>query len=103
MFYCLIIAYHILERELQVARHLQTSGVPVLLPIHNAGPHDVDGKWAIFWSYVPATQLEPLSPEHAVSLVNDLSLAMKSLTGSFPVLGVWERTCQAAAKTERTI
>lgn len=47
---------------------------------------------------MPTTQLEPLLPEHAVSLVNDLSLAMKSLTGSFPVLGVWERTCQAAAR-----
>ena len=92
------LAYYILERELRVAHHLQTSGVPVLLPIHNAGPHNVNGKWATFWNYVPLTQLEPLSPGHAVSLVNDLSLAMKSLSCSIPVLGVWERACQAAAR-----
>jgi hypothetical protein len=91
-------AHEILERELQVAYHLHNHGVPVLLPIPNAGPHRAAGIWATFWRYAPPAQVEVLSPGEAVELVNKLAFAMSGFTGSVPVLGIWERACQAAAR-----
>lgn len=93
-------AYQILDRELRVARHLQSKGVPVLAPtdLLDAGPHDMGGTWMTLWKYVPPTQLQPPSPSEAVELVNRLSLAMKDFVDEIPTLGVWERTCQSAVK-----
>jgi hypothetical protein len=91
-------AYKILDRELRVARHLQSKGIPVLLPSDHidAGPYDIGGTWMTFWKYVPHTQLKPPSPSEAVELVNTLSLGMKDFSDEIPLLGVWERTCQSA-------
>ncbi|OBZ13022.1 aminoglycoside phosphotransferase family protein [Bacillus sp. FJAT-26390] len=91
-------AHDILEREVRVAFHLHNYGVPVLKPMPDAGPHRAAGVWATFWRYAPPVQLEPLSPSEAVALVNKLSLAMRDFAGPMPVLGVWERACQAAAR-----
>lgn len=89
-----------LYRELQVARHLQIKNVPVLLPtgLVDAGPYDVDGTWMTFWNYVPPTQLQRPSPSEAVGLVCDLYVGMKDFFDELPVLGVWERTSQSAAR-----
>ncbi|CAN7542532.1 phosphotransferase family protein [Paenibacillus sp. LjRoot56] len=93
-------AYKILDRELRVARHLQSKGIPALLPseLIDAGPYDVGGAWMTLWRYVPPTQLQLPSPSEAVELVYRLSIAMKDFSGDLPVLGVWERTCQSANK-----
>lgn len=96
-------AYKILDRELLVARHLQSKGIPVLLPtdLIDAGPYDVDGTWMTFWKYVPPTQLQPPSPSEAVELVNGLSIAIKDFFDDLPMLGVWERTCQSAVRLRK--
>ncbi|KRE55982.1 phosphotransferase [Paenibacillus sp. Soil750] len=93
-------ANKILVRELRVASHLQSKGIPALLPseLTDAGPYDVGGAWMTLWRYVAPTQLQPPSPSEAVELVNGLSIAMKDFSGDLPVLGVWERTCQSANK-----
>ncbi|GGD94000.1 phosphotransferase [Paenibacillus nasutitermitis] len=93
-------AYKILNRELLVARHLQSQGIPVLRPadLVDAGPHDVDGTWMTLWNYVPPTQIESPSPGETVELVNRLSIAMKAFPNELPVLGVWERACQSAVR-----
>jgi hypothetical protein len=96
-------AYKILDRELRVARHLQSKKVPVLLPtdLTNAGPYDVGGTWMTFWKYVPPIKLESPSPSEAIELINGLSRAMKDFVDELPVLGVWERTCQSAVRLSK--
>ncbi len=96
-------AYKILDRELRVARHLHSKGVPVLLPTDHtdAGPYDIGGTWMTFWKYVPPTKLQPPSQSEAVELVNRLSIAMKNFYDELPVLGVWERTCQSAVRLRK--
>lgn len=96
-------AYKILDRELRVVRHLQSKGVPVLLPtdLTDAGPYDVGGTSMTFWKYVPPTQLQSPSPSEAVELVNRLSIAMKDFLEELPVLGVWERACQSAVRLRK--
>ncbi|WP_058302603.1 aminoglycoside phosphotransferase family protein [Gorillibacterium timonense] len=93
-------AYKTLDRELRVAHHLQSKGIPALLPSDHldAGPHDIGGTWMTFWKYVPHTPLKPPSPSEAVELVNALSLGMKYFSGEIPLLGVWERTCHSAKR-----
>ncbi|SDC26521.1 Phosphotransferase enzyme family protein [Paenibacillus sp. UNCCL117] len=93
-------AYKVLDRELRVARHLQSKSIPALSPseLIDAGPYDAGGAWMTLWRYVPPTQLQPPSPSEAVELVNRLSIAMKDFSGDLPVLGVWKRACQSANK-----
>ncbi|MEC0244452.1 hypothetical protein P4H65_01300 [Paenibacillus chitinolyticus] len=93
-------AYKVLVRELRAARHLQSKGVPVLVPTDrmDAGPYDIGGTWMTFWKYVPPTELQRPSPSEAVELVHRLSLALKDFTDEIPLLGVWERTCQSASR-----
>lgn len=94
------LACKILARELLIARHLKSKGIPVLLPsdLIDPGPHDIGGTWMSFWKYVFPVQLQRPSPKEAFDLVNGLSLAMKEYSGELPVLGVWERTCQSVAR-----
>lgn len=96
-------AYKILDRELRVARHLQSKKIPVLLPtdLTNAGPYDVGGTWMTFWKYVPPIQLERPSPSEAIELINGLSRAMKDFVDELPMLGVWERTFQSAIRLSK--
>lgn len=96
-------AYKILDRELRVARHLQSKKVPVLLPteLTNAGPYDVGGTWMTFWKYVPHIQLKSPSPSETIELINSLTRAMKDFVDELPVLGVWERTCQSAVRLSK--
>ncbi len=96
------LAYQILDRELQVAYHLQTRGVPVLLPadIIDAGPHNIAGTWMTFWKFEPREQLPRPSPVEAVELVSSLSDAMKDYPGELPVFGIWERTCKSAVRLQ---
>ena len=92
-------AYKIQQRELQVANHLQTSGVPVLLPTDmiDAGPYDIGGTWMTLWQFETRVQSH-LSPAEAVELVNRMSNAMKDYPGELPAFGVWDRTCQSAVR-----
>ncbi|QHW30895.1 phosphotransferase [Paenibacillus rhizovicinus] len=93
-------AYRLLERELRAARHLHARGVPVLLPTDDmdAGPRDIGGIWTTFWKYAAPAPLQPPSPGEAVELVHALTLAMEDFACEIPQLGVWERTCQSAAR-----
>jgi len=97
------LAYKILNRELKIAYHLQSRGIPVLLPVDHtdAGPHDIGGTWMTFWKYVSPVQLDCPSPGEAVELVSKLSIAMRDYVDEIPVLGVWERTCQSAARLRK--
>lgn len=96
-------ANKLLTQELRVARHLQDKGVPVLLPtdLIDAGPYEAGGIWMTFWSYIPPTQLQPLTPSEAVQLVNMLSVAMKSFSDALLVLGIWDRVCQSATRLRK--
>lgn len=89
-----------LSRELCVACHLHSKGVPVLLPTEliDAGPHRVGGTWMTFWRYVAPTKLESLTPCEAVQLVNMLSVAIKDFSDVIPILGVWNRACKSAMR-----
>ena len=95
-------ADQLLTREMRVAKHLQNSGVPVLLPTEeiDAGPHCSGGLWMTFWRYITFTNPQLLTPSDAVHLVNILSTAMKDLPYELPVLGVWEKVCQSAERLE---
>lgn len=72
----------------------------MLLPtsLVDAGPYKVGETWMTLWNYVPPTQLQRPSTSEAVRLVSDLSKAMKDFDDELPVLGVWERTSQSAAR-----
>lgn len=96
-------SYRILDRELRITRHLQSKGVPVLLPtdLSDAGPYDVGGTWMTFWEYVPPIKLQSPSPSEVIELVNGLSVALKDFYDELPVLGVWERTCQSAVRLRK--
>lgn len=89
-----------LARELRAARHLQSKGVPALLPTDDpdAGPYEIDGIWFTFWTYVPPTALPPLYPNEAIERVRSLSLALHDFEDGLPTLGVWERACQSVAR-----
>ena len=93
-------ANKLLIRELCVARHLHSKGVPVLLPtdLIDAGPHRVGGTWMTFWRYVAPTQLQSPTPREAVQLVNMLSVAIKDFSDVLPILGVWNRACKSATR-----
>lgn len=93
------LAYQIQQRELQVANHLQSSGVPVLLPtdLINPGPHDIGGTWVTLWEYETLIPSRP-SPAEAVELINSMSNAMKDYPGELPAFGTWDRTCQSAVR-----
>ncbi|GKU76470.1 phosphotransferase family protein [Paenibacillus sp. L3-i20] len=91
-------ACHIMKRELQVAMHLHTEGVPVLLPaeLTDTVPLQAKGTWMTLWEYVPRTALQPLSPEEAYVMVHKLSTAMQSLPIALSPLSVWERVSESA-------
>ncbi|OAB42374.1 aminoglycoside phosphotransferase family protein [Paenibacillus glacialis] len=93
-------AYMILDRELRVARHLQSKGIPVLLPSNHtdARPYDVGGTWMTYWNYVPPVQLHPPTTSEVLGLINRLSVAMMDFSDELPVLGVWEKTCRSAVR-----
>ncbi|WP_454190929.1 phosphotransferase family protein [Paenibacillus sp. Marseille-Q7038] len=93
-------AYKRLNRELQIARHLQIKNIPVLLPtdLVDAGPHNINDTWMTLWNYVPPVELQRPSPCESVELVSNLSIAMKDFSDELPVLGVWERTSRSAAR-----
>lgn len=97
------LAYQTLERELRVVEHLSARGVPVVPPttLIDAGPHNAGGLVMTLWDYVKPVQLEALRPHEALSLVNALTMGMMSYPEELPVLGVWERTCQAAVRLKQ--
>lgn len=97
------LAYQTLERELRVVEHLNARGVPVVshTSLIDAGPYSAGGLVMTLWDYVKPVQLEALRPHEALCLVSTLTTGMMSYPGELPVLGVWERTCQAAVRLEQ--
>jgi hypothetical protein len=87
----------ILSRELDVARHLDRSGVPVAKPIHNfdPGPHPIGDTWCTLWEYIPNTNLPPLNGDEAFNLLKSLESGMKTYPGYLPRLGAWTPVCDA--------
>lgn len=93
-------AKQLLRRELTVARHLHSKGVPVLLPtdLIDAGPHWGGGAWMTFWRYVAPLPLEPLAPSAGIQLVKRLSAGLQDFSGELPLLGVWNKACTSAIR-----
>lgn len=89
----------VMARELQVAAHLRTQGIPAVQPASwvHPGPYELEeGTWMTLWQYVPHTALPALAPADAVQAVTDLELAMGRYPGILPELGVWKRASKSA-------
>jgi hypothetical protein len=81
----------ILAREIDVARHLDRAGVPVVKPVDDfdPGPHSVGNTWCTLWEYVPNTNLPPLNGDEAFNLLKSLESGMETFPGDLPRLGAW--------------
>ena len=80
------------RRELAIAGHLARVGAPVVAPSDELppGPHEHDGHVISFWRYVPPTG-EPVDPVAAGDALRECHEALRSFSGSLPVLsGVTE-------------
>jgi hypothetical protein len=95
-------AYRIAERELRLARYLDAKGIPVLKPAElvPAGPHDANGAWLTLWDFIPPMEMNRPAPEEAFMFVTRLTEAMRTYSGTLPVLGVWNRASRSAARLE---
>ena len=78
-----------LEREIAVTEFLSDRGAPVVAPSRElpAGPHERDGFWVSFWTYIePDPDRTPTSSDCSAMLL-DLHAAMRSYPGELPMLG----------------
>jgi hypothetical protein len=87
----------ILAREIDVARHLDRAGVPVVKPVDDfdPGPHPVGNTWCTLWEYVPNTNLPSLNGDEAFHLLKKLESGMETYPGDLPRLGAWIPVCDA--------
>jgi Ser/Thr protein kinase RdoA (MazF antagonist) len=76
-----------LRRELAVADHLARAGAPVVAPSAELppGPHESDGHVLSFWEFVPDIGA-PVDPAAAGAALTDCHEALRSFSGSLPVL-----------------
>lgn len=96
------LAYRLAEREIVLARYLDTKGIPVLKPagLVPAGPHDADGAWMTLWDFITPMKPNRPAPEEAFLLVARLKEAMQGYPGELPTLGIWNRAVQSAVRLE---
>jgi len=90
--------------ELQVTRHLSTRGVPVVPPCVSVhpGPHPIAGTWMTLWEYMRPAALPPLSGEHAVGMIDDLTQAIADFQGPLAKLGAWRHLAGASEHLRAT-
>jgi hypothetical protein len=77
-----------LEREISVTTFLSEHGSPVVAPSRELppGPHERDGFWISFWTYVePDPERRPTAADCA-SMLPDLHDALRSYPGELPTL-----------------
>ena len=80
------------RREVAIAGHLARSGAPVVAPsdVLPPGPYEHDGRIISFWQHIEATD-EPVDPVAAGLALRECHEALRSFSGSLPVLsGVTE-------------
>ncbi|GAX88726.1 phosphotransferase [Effusibacillus lacus] len=90
----------ILAREIDVARHLESVGAPVVKPIYDfdPGPHPTGDTWCTLWEYIPASDLPVLTGDEAFNLLKSLESSMETYPGSLPLLGAWNPVCDAMTR-----
>ncbi|WP_082599904.1 aminoglycoside phosphotransferase family protein [Nocardioides sp. Soil777] len=74
-----------LEREVSVARHLAASGVPLVAPWHDPGPHIADGLEVSLWHWADHDSTEVSAAEFG-TVLGPLHEALGSYTGYLPPL-----------------
>jgi hypothetical protein len=90
----------ILAREIDVARHLENVGVPVVPPVRDMdpGPHASGNTWLTLWEYIPVWNLPALDGDDAFDLLHRLESGMRTYPGYLPPLGAWTPVCDAVEK-----
>lgn len=91
-----------LAREIQIARHLHSVGVPAIEPSTyvDPGPHQVENGWVALWSYAEPAELSPLDRASLVGLVLSLGRGLRSYLGQLPPYGAWGYVSPALAWLE---
>jgi predicted trehalose synthase len=74
-----------LEREVSVARHLAASGVPLVAPWSDPGPHIADGLEVSLWHWVEHDSAEVSAAEFG-TMLGPLHEALASYPGDLPPL-----------------
>jgi hypothetical protein len=90
----------VLAREIDVARHLKSVGVPVVAPTKefDPGPHPTGDTWCTLWEYIPPTNSPVLNGDEAFNLLKNLESGMESYPGDLPLLGAWKPVSNAMTK-----
>jgi hypothetical protein len=90
----------VLAREIDVARHLENVGVPVVPPVRelDPGPHPAGNTWFTLWEFIPTCDLPTLTGEEAFELLHCLESGMHTYTGYLPPLTAWTPVCDAVRK-----
>jgi hypothetical protein len=78
-----------LEREIAVTTYLSEKGAPVVAPSRKLppGPHERDGFWISFWTYVKPDPHRTPTTDDCSALLPDLHAALRSYPGDLPILG----------------
>ena len=74
-----------LEREVAVAQHLAASGVPIVGPWDNPGPHIADGLEASLWHWADHDSSQ-VSGAQFGAMLGPLHRALESYSGDLPLL-----------------
>lgn len=77
-----------LEREIAVTEYLSAGGAPVVPPSRELppGPHQRDGFWLSFWTYVEPDPDRAPSAEDCSAMLPELHEAMANYPGELPML-----------------
>lgn len=77
-----------LEREIAVTTYLSEMGAPVVTPSRELppGPHERDGFWISFWTYVEPDPDRTATTDDCSALLPDLHAALRSYPGELPAL-----------------
>ncbi|MDF2703418.1 MAG: hypothetical protein K0S10_2364 [Rubrobacteraceae bacterium] len=78
-----------LEREIAVTEFLSEQDAPVAGPSRELppGPHEHDGFWVSFWTYVEPDQDRILTTSDCSAMLLDLHEVLRSYPGELPLLG----------------
>jgi Phosphotransferase enzyme family len=77
-----------LDREIAVTTYLSEQGAPVVAPSQELppGPHERDGFWVSFWTYVEPDPDRTPTTDDCSALLPDLHTALRSYPGELPAL-----------------
>lgn len=74
-----------LEREVSVAQHVAASGVPVVAPWHDPGPHIADGLEVSLWAWAEHDSSQ-VSAAELGAMLGPLHVALATYPGDLPPL-----------------